>query len=92
MEEQLAQARQKINGIDQQIVRLLEQRFAAVVEVNDYKRRHQLPVLDSQREKQVLQKIADLSTDKATVGYLQKIFAEIMHQSREYQHDQRKED
>lgn len=92
MDDQLAQARQKINGIDQQLVHLLEERFSAVVEVNDYKRRHHLPVLDSQREREVLQKIAALSTNETTVSYLQKIFAEIMHQSREYQHDQRKED
>ena len=43
---ELDQARQEINRINQQLVKLLEQRFTAVTKVNNYKVAHQLPILD----------------------------------------------
>lgn len=92
MANKLADARQKINDIDQQVAKLLEARFKAVVAVNAYKQEHQLPVLDSNREEQVLARVAEHIADPATVPYIQNIFKEIMHQARKFQQAQRKEE
>lgn len=92
MDEQLHQAREEINEIDAELVKLLERRFHAVTAVNQYKKRHHLPVLDSSREQRVLDQVTQQAADQATAPYLQAIFAEIMHQSRRFQNDLRKEE
>lgn len=92
MDEQLHQAREEINGIDHDLVKLLEKRFEAVNAVYEYKRRHQTPVLDQSRQQQVLDQVGRQVTDSKSVPYLQAIFTEIMHQSRRYQDDLGKEE
>lgn len=92
MSNLLAVAREEINDVDQQIVKLLAQRFRAVTQVNEYKCTHHLPILDRQREQQVLAKIAKQPIDPELTPYLQEIFKSIMTQSRQYQATRRKED
>lgn len=89
--EDLATSRKKINELDQQLVKLLEERFNVVTAVNNYKTKHDLPVFDAKREQQVLAKVAELADDSAILPYLQKIYQEIMQSSREYQESQRKD-
>ncbi len=88
----LNQERQRINHIDRQIVRLLNQRFDTVTTIGELKQQQQLPVLDQQREQRVLQQVAVKSTQTAHTPYLQAIFQAIMHNSRAYQTDLHKED
>ncbi|MDN6574262.1 MAG: chorismate mutase, partial [Lactiplantibacillus plantarum] len=83
----LSQERQRINHIDQQIVRLLNQRFETVTAIGELKQQQQLPVLDQQREQRVLQQVAVKSTQTAHTPYLQAIYQAIMHNSRAYQTD-----
>lgn len=83
----LSQERQRINHIDQQIVRLLNQRFETVTAIGELKQQQQLPVLDQQREQWVLQQVAVKSTQTAHTPYLQAIYQAIMHNSRAYQTD-----
>lgn len=92
MNNELTTARKQINAIDSQLVKLLQQRFQAVTQVNEYKRTHDLPILDSHREQRVLDRIADEAGDAQLTPYLQAIFQSIMKQSREYQAAHRKED
>lgn len=88
----LNQERQRINHIDRQIVRLLNQRFDTVTTIGELKQQQQLPVLDQQREQRVLQQVAVKSTQTAHTPYLQAIFQAIMHNSRAYQTELHKED
>ena len=81
----LKQERQRINHIDQQIVRLLNQRFDTVTAIGMLKQQQQLPVLDQQREQRVLHQVAIKSTQTAHTPYLQAIYQAIMHNSRAYQ-------
>lgn len=48
--------RLEIDEIDQQLTRLIEQRFDIAKKVVDYKIKHDLPVLDSSREEIVIKK------------------------------------
>lgn len=89
--EDLSTSRKKINELDQHLVKLLEERFNVVTEVNDYKRQHDLPILDAKREQQVLAKVAGLTNRSDLLPYLQEIYQEIMQRSREYQKRQRKD-
>lgn len=53
---ELEQYRQEIDAIDQELTRLVEQRFEVAKKVAAYKRAHALPVLDSSREDAVIQR------------------------------------
>lgn len=52
--DELQQARNEIDEIDKELAKLFEKRMEAVVQVADYKKAHNLPVLDSTREAQVI--------------------------------------
>lgn len=89
---ELNQTRQEINRINQQLVKLLEQRFTAVTKVNNYKVAHQLPILDQQREQHILNKVTAETSDPAKAPLIAAIFQDIMKQSRQYEQALRKED
>lgn len=80
-------AREQINQLDQGIVDLLKQRFQTSALIGQIKEKTHLQVLDSDREKRVLDQVAQLESDPETRKYLQKIFQEILKNSRDYQHE-----
>lgn len=51
--------REKIDGIDRQLVELYCQRMETAAEIGRYKQEHGLPVLDSERERILLNKVAE---------------------------------
>lgn len=54
--EDLKQLREKIDGIDKEIVKLLHTRFDIVKQVKQLKASHHVPVLDSKREEIILKR------------------------------------
>ena len=77
--------RKRIDAIDQKIVRLLEERMAIARRVGEYKAANNLPVLDSEREKAVIQSRVNMLANKEMEGAVTEIFEQIMRLSREYQ-------
>ena len=77
--------RKRIDAIDQKIVRLLEERMALARRVGEYKAANNLPVLDSEREKAVIQSRAGMLMDKEMEGVVTELFEHIMQLSREHQ-------
>jgi monofunctional chorismate mutase len=53
----LEDLRNEIDKIDSQIVNLLKQRFDCSLEIANYKKENSLPVLNSEREKEILEKV-----------------------------------
>ncbi|GAX01524.1 chorismate mutase [Secundilactobacillus silagei] len=82
---ELTAARQQINDIDDQLVRLLAQRFEAVTKVNEAKKTANLPIMDHGREDQVLDRVTGNDPNPETRAYMRHIFATIMKNSRDYQ-------
>lgn len=82
---ELTAARQQINDIDDEIVRLLAQRFDAVTKVNEAKAAANLPIMDHGREDQVLDRVMGNDPNPETRIYMRNIFATIMENSRDYQ-------
>lgn len=82
---ELTAARQQINDIDDEIVRLLAQRFDAVTKVNDAKAAADLPIMDHGREDQVLNRVMANDSNPETRIYMRHIFEAIMKNSRDYQ-------
>lgn len=85
MENQLEKARDEINRIDREMAHLFEQRMKAAEQVIAYKREHNLPVLDSAREKTVIEKNTALIESPVLQEYYQEFIKKIMSLSREYQ-------
>ena len=55
----LNELREQINEIDREIVELYGKRMETAREIGRYKREHNLPVLDSERERNLLNKVAE---------------------------------
>lgn len=83
--ESLDQLRQNINGIDHRLVDLLNRRFRTVHAVGILKKQRHLPTQDTDRETQVLEKIAAMSRPKSLGRYNQNIVQNIMDNSKEYE-------
>ena len=87
----LLEIRGQINNIDDQIIALWKERMALSLEVAEYKRENNLPILDEKREKELLDRISDLAGEELK-EYSRELYSEIMRISREYQERETKGD
>ena len=60
----LAEARRNIDRINSELVALLVERMDNVDKVAGYKAAHGLPISDPEREKQILEKVAQLAGEE----------------------------
>lgn len=60
----LAQLRTKIDDIDNHLVEVLVERFSVVMDIWRYKKQHNLPALDEERQRNMLEKIISLWNKK----------------------------
>lgn len=74
--------RQRIDELDHEIVKLYEQRMNTCQEVGRYKLREKKPILDYERELEVLQEKASLVKDQQMKPYVIALYEQIMAQSR----------
>lgn len=79
--EGLAGCRQEIDRIDEELVRLLTERFLVGRKIGKIKREGGQPIRDPEREKQVLQSRGDMSL--AYRDAVEAVFSAIMAQTRE---------
>lgn len=57
-EQQIADARRRIDNIDQQLIQLLQTRFACCLAVGELKRRYDRPVMQHSRVQEVIERAA----------------------------------
>ncbi|MDF0480761.1 chorismate mutase [Vagococcus sp. PNs007] len=81
----LKKQRQEIDRIDQEIIRLLEARLDVVSEVVGIKEQEKIEVLDSEREKSVLDKVEGAVKNKEYASTIKALYQEMMRVSKEYQ-------
>ncbi|MGT2799689.1 chorismate mutase [Streptococcus marmotae] len=84
----LSKQREKIDQIDKELVRLFEERMQTALEVVAIKKGHGLPVLDSGREAQVIEKVCSYLNDETLRQPLTELYTEMMRLSRAYQQKQ----
>lgn len=84
-ENKLADARNRIDEIDAQIADLFTQRFAAVRDVIDYKIQNRLPILDSGREDEILEKNVSRISDEDIRPFFRMWYQDLLKLSKEYQ-------
>lgn len=77
-EEQIASLRDKIDGIDAEMVLLLNKRAELALEVRGLKNRKQLPIYDAKREEEILQKVVDSNSGPLSAEHLREIYQVIL--------------
>ncbi len=82
---QLEKARRKINEIDQEMAKLFEKRMTAVEEVVEYKKEHQLAILDRSREQFVIDHNSQYIQEEKYKEYYKEMMVQLMAISRQYQ-------
>ena len=86
----LEDLRTEIDSIDRELVSLFVRRMNCAAEVAKYKKENNLPVLDASRERALLKKVSDLSSE-ALEEYTRTLYSTILSLSRSYQHKAKNE-
>ena len=81
----LERARTEINRIDKEIAKLFQERMRAVEDVIEYKLENGMEILDSNREREVIEKNRTLITEKKYEKYYVEFIINMMKISKEYQ-------
>ena len=81
------ESRTRINEIDNQLVKLFEERMHVVENIARYKAENNLPVFDSSREKSNIEKNSAKLEDQNLKKYFQEWYQCTMAVSKEYQKD-----
>ena len=81
----LEEIREKIDKLDSQLVKLLEERLHIVQEVAQFKKLTGKKIFDEKREKEVIQKNLERVKNKELNHYIELILKDIMDSSKEYQ-------
>ena len=77
--------RQEIDQIDDQIVKLLEERMHLVEGVVAYKKSSGKPILDTKREEIIFEKVRNRVEDKRYQETIVATFSDLLKRSRDYQ-------
>ena len=81
----LKECRQKINEIDLKMANLFEERMEVIGHIIEYKIDNNLPILDSNREKEVIEKNTNYIRNNNLKKYYQEFITSTMKISKEYQ-------
>ena len=83
----LLELREQLDRIDEQIVRLYEERMEISSQVADYKIKTGKKVLDKSREEEKLRKVRSLAHNDFNAHGIQELFEQIMSMSRKLQYN-----
>lgn len=81
----LDDSRKEIDEIDEQIAKLFEKRFETVRDVIAYKIENRLPILNSDREKEITEKNVNLIEDEDVQPYFRAWYENLLTLSKEFQ-------
>lgn len=85
MKTKLDNARERINEIDLEMIKLFKERMNAVNDVVSYKLENNLPVLDSSREQDLIEKNLKALDCKELEEYYLTFFDGVLKSSKDYQ-------
>ena len=79
--------REKIDEIDRDLVRLLNERARCVMEIGRIKRDNKLPIQEPHREQQVLRNALVTSRGPLSSRAMERVFTQIIEEGRELQRE-----
>lgn len=83
----LNEYRKNIDDIDFKLRELFIKRMEMVKNIKEYKLTNNLPVLDSNREKLLIEKLTKDYTDESTLKYYEEFIKKVISLSKEYQNE-----
>ena len=83
--EELKDLRKKIDEIDRDIVRLIDERMKVSVKVGEIKKKNNAPIFDPKREKEVIASRINLLENKELSNLITTIYNDIMYTSKQIQ-------
>lgn len=87
MKNKLEIARDEINKIDEEMIKLFCQRMNCSKEVALYKKANNLPVLDASREEQIINKNLSILNNERLKDYYLTFFNGLLTASKDYQRE-----
>jgi monofunctional chorismate mutase len=78
VEEQIVELRKRVDEIDQQIVKLLNQRAEIVLKIRRLKSENQLPLYDPEREEEIFEKVTSVNAGPLYDDSLREIYERIL--------------
>ncbi len=87
--ERIQALRARVNEVDGELVRLLNERARLVQELGAFKIEQGLPLFDPRREEQILRKVADENPGPIYDSSMRDIFELIMHRIRDLEIERR---
>lgn len=85
MKRTLIEMRDEIDRIDKELIRLFEKRMNIAVEVANYKKENNIPILNKEREDEVMAKNLNRLKTIELKPYCEKLLQCLMDVSKEYQ-------
>jgi chorismate mutase len=82
VDPELAALREAIDALDGSVLALLKQRIELVLRVGEWKRRHDRPVYDPERERRMLDRLTSAATPPLDPAAVRRIFERIIDESR----------
>jgi monofunctional chorismate mutase len=70
--------REEIDDCDRQLVTILKKRFNIVKRIGEYKKANNIPIVDSEREKKVYEKVRGLADENLSPDVIEKIYRVII--------------
>lgn len=81
----LEEYRNEIDNLDKKLIKLLEKRFGISQKIGSFKKENKMPVLNEEREKEVIENNLELIDNVELKEPLENILKFIMEQSRKIQ-------
>ncbi len=85
LEAQLCKQRKQIDALDDKIIEKLNERAKIVLEIREIKSKANLPILDSQREQEIMTKMNLRNNGPLKNQDLQEIYKNILHYMRNFE-------
>lgn len=82
-QERIEELRERVDGVDRELVRILNERARIVQELSIYKLEAGVPLFDPKREEAILRKVADLNKGPIYDSSMRDIFELVMHRIRD---------
>ena len=79
--------RRELDKIDNELIKLIEERMNIVKEVGRYKKENNIKIYDSSREQEIIEKNIGLLNDKELAKYIEVFTKDVMKISKMLQED-----
>ena len=85
-ESDLAGLRKAIDAVDSRLLELMAERIRLVLAVGAYKAKHDLPIYDPERERQLLERLTRSPPEPLEADTVRRIFERLIDESRPLKH------